>query len=758
MNRRLIRGGDLFCGAGGTSTGLIKAVKQLGYDYDLLAINHWDIAIATHQLNHEKVKHLCQNLDKVDPLELVPGGRLDILVASPECTHHSNARGGKPRSDQKRADAWLLMRWIEKLYIKNLLIENVKEFMNWGPLGANGQPLKRKRGEYFRLLINALEVNYNVEYDVLNCANYGDPTTRERFFLMARRKGHAMFSWPTQSHASPADLLKRKQQPTLFASNGVRLRPWRTARNHVIDWEIESRSIFDRKRPLSPNTMARIFAGLRKHSGLSLVMATGGRQTNSDPRSVEQPLATVMPNSRLNVVQPFTMKLSHTKSKSPHTRDIDLPLSTITGLQEHAVVEAAVNEACIINMKGQSKSRSVDLPTVTQTAKPHQYLLESQVSEVLINQKGKDGRSRSVDNPTFTQCAQGNHQGLAEAQITPILVNAGGPEGQGRNARSIDEPCKTVMTDDRQGLAEASVIIHSGGPDVDARSVDEPTRTLLTREHQALVQMEAKPLTPFIITNNHGADKHSKNGGHARRAHSVDKPLPAVTSIDAWSVIEPYLIQFFGERRGQDGRTRSVDDPAWTVTGQGRMALVEPEIVAVEGDGKGDSFLLKSYTGSDSASLNKPAPTVTAFEHLGLVENEIVPGDPSILKFYGTAKNGQSVNEPLDTVTAKDRFGLIEPTVVKIKGANGAKDVVGLYIPELGIVVDIRFRMLQPPELARAMSFPKSYKFAGNRENKVMQIGNAVPCRTAQALCKSLLTEPARAKRKPAARKLKKAA
>ena len=110
---------------------------------------------------------------------------------------------------------------------------------------------------------------------------------------------------------------------------------------------------------------------------------------------------------------------------------------------------------------------------------------------------------------------------------------------------------------------------------------------------------------------------------------------------------------------------------------------------------------------------------------------------------------------PLDAVTSKDRFGLVEPTVVRIKGDGVKKDVVGLYIPELGIVVDIRFRMLQPPELAAAMSFPKSYKFSGNRENKVMQIGNAVPCRTAQALCKALLTKP---ERKPRKRTLRKAA
>jgi DNA (cytosine-5)-methyltransferase 1 len=512
----------------------------------------------------------------------------------------------------------------------------------------------------------------------------------------------------------------------LFADTVVHLKPWRTARNHVIDWKIESRSIFDRKKPLSPNTMARIFAGLRKHSGLAIVMATGGRQTSADPRGVNEPVPTVMPNSRLNVVEatakPFVMKLSHTKSRGDHTRSADAPLTTITSLQEHALVEPEIS-SCIINMKGKSQSRSVDEPTVAQTTKEHQFLLESQVAQVLVNHKGKDGRSRTVDAPAFTQCAKGNHQSLVEGEITPFVIGAGGPTGQNRNSRSVDEPVKTIMAEDHSALVEGdAIMVASGGPDVEARSVDEPIRTLLAREHNALVETK---LRPFIVTNNHGTD------GGRKRTHDVDAPMPAVTTIDAWSVIEPYLIQFFGERTGQEPRTRSVDDPAWTVTAQGRMALVEPQIVAYHGNHKGrkdgngrvkpvdeplgtvdtsnrygvaeaevvegDSFLLKSYTGSDSATLDKPAPTVTAFEHLGLVENEVVTGDPNLIAFYGNTKDGQSVDDPLDTVTAKDRFALVEPTLVRIKGEANKKDVVGLYIPDLGIIVDIRFRMLQRP-------------------------------------------------------------
>jgi DNA (cytosine-5)-methyltransferase 1 len=143
----------------------------------------------------------------MNPTDVVPGGRLQLLVASPECTHHSRARGGKPVSDQKRADAWLLMRWIEKLYVENILIENVKEFVEWGPLTAKNRPDKRYKGEYFRQFVAALRINYNVEYRVLNCADYGDPTTRERFFLIARR-GHKKIVWPERTHASRKELAK----------------------------------------------------------------------------------------------------------------------------------------------------------------------------------------------------------------------------------------------------------------------------------------------------------------------------------------------------------------------------------------------------------------------------------------------------------------------------------------------------------------------------------------------------------------------
>ena len=311
---------DLFCGAGGTSTGLVHAVNELGFEIKLTAINHWDVAIATHSKNHEDVEHFCQSIDTIDPAKIVPGGRLQLLVASPECTHHSRARGGKPRSDQKRADAWLLMRWIEKLYVENILIENVKEFQEWGPLTAAGKPDKRHKGRYFQQFLAALRVNYNVEYRILNCADYGDPTTRERLFILARRNGKKIV-WPERTHASRKELAKAAVQADLFGKT-EHLKPWVAARE-IIDWNLEGKSIFGRKKPLSENTMRRIYAGLMKYSLKPFIVP---QFSGANPKGVDDPLGTITTTSRgIGFAEPFLVNL---KNKDRRDRDINEPTFT----------------------------------------------------------------------------------------------------------------------------------------------------------------------------------------------------------------------------------------------------------------------------------------------------------------------------------------------------------------------------------------------------------------------------------------------
>lgn len=533
---------DLFCGAGGSSTGLMNAVKSLGYDLDLLAVNHWDIAIATHSTNHQKVRHLCQSIDTINPEEVIEGKRLHLLLASPECTDHSNAKGGKPRSDQKRADAWLLMRWIEKLYVENLIIENVKEFVNWGPLNAKGMPDKRHRGKYFQQFLDALRINYRVEWKILNCADYGDVTSRERFFLIAKRNGKKI-TFPEPTHASRKEIEKAKTQPGLF-SDKTTLKPWRPAKE-IIDFSVSSQSIFNRPKPLSENTMRRIFAGFFKYSLKSFFLSNGKK-----------------------------------------------------------------------------------------------------ADSYLINLKNKDRRDRSIDEPIFTQCGA-NHQYIAEPFVVQFF---GEREGQMPRTSDLEKPLWTITGQGRMGLAE-----------------------------------------PFVINLSHTKNKDES------MCRDLDHPLNTICGKAMLGLIEPFLVKFYG---GQ--HSASINDPMPTITANyEHYGLAEPFIIPCN-HGKGDE---RSY------SIEEPLKAITQVDAWGLIQ-------PYLVRF-NNSQDGQSIDEPLGTLTTKDRYGLC--------------------IPQLNSVFDINFRMLQPHELGAATGFPKSYHFIGNRSQKVKQIGNAVPCKTAEALCRAVL-------------------
>lgn len=269
---------DLFCGAGGTSAGAVEAIEALGYTPQLTAINHWDVAVATHTLNHPEARHLCASIDDLNPRTLFGENELDLLWASPECTHHSTARGGRPVNDQSRATAHCVTRWAEALRPAVILVENVPEFETWGPIGANGRPLPSRKGETFRAWLGMLNsLGYTVDYRRLMAANYGDPTTRKRFFVQAVR-GRRRVVWPNPTHAKPGD--------DLFGLDGRK--PWVAAAD-IIDWSIPGRSIFQRSRPLASSTMKRIREGLEQHGGATIIaMEHGGRTL-----PVSRPLPTV---------------------------------------------------------------------------------------------------------------------------------------------------------------------------------------------------------------------------------------------------------------------------------------------------------------------------------------------------------------------------------------------------------------------------------------------------------------------------------
>lgn len=377
--RRKIIAADLFCGAGGTSEGLLMAANEMDADLTLIAINHWQVAIDTHSLNHPYAKHLCTGLESVNPRKLVPRGRLNVLCASPECTHHSVARGGKPVNDQSRSSAWLILHWAEALYIDSLLIENVPEFQSWGPIGANGRPLKSKRGQLFQQFVSSLRaLGYNVEWRVLNCADYGDPTTRQRLFIVGRRGGKAI-KWPEPTHIP----ISRVATGKLFKETR---KPWRTARE-IIDWSLPSQSIFERKRPLAEKTLVRIQAGLKRFCGLDVdlrkctaenlrpfIVVMRGTGT---AQSVDEPLHTVTASGKhYGLVEPFPVLLRNGQG----ARNVDEPMPTAT-----SKIGTGICEPFLIAYYGTQNMSKAGEPMPTVTTKDRFGLVEAEVTEYRLD-------------------------------------------------------------------------------------------------------------------------------------------------------------------------------------------------------------------------------------------------------------------------------------------------------------------------------------------------------------------------------------
>lgn len=335
---------DLFCGAGGTSAGAVEAVHHLGHTPSLTAINHWPRAIETHTANHPGARHLCTGIDSVNPRDLFAEGELDLLWASPECTHHSRARGGRPMSDQSRATAWCVTRWAEALRPPVILIENVPEFVEWGPIGSNGLPLQSRKGETFEAWKNALRsLGYKVDHRILCAADYGDPTTRTRLFVQAVR-GRRKIVWPEATHAAFPDLLAT--------------RPWRTAADSVIDWTLPAPPISKRKRPLAPRTMQRIREGLAKFGGEAFLVAMehGGRTL---PASLPMPTVTTARGGAIGVAYLLKLRGGSSGHMASSIKSVNEPIGTVTASGNH--------HALIVEYYGNGQARSVTdpLPTVT---------------------------------------------------------------------------------------------------------------------------------------------------------------------------------------------------------------------------------------------------------------------------------------------------------------------------------------------------------------------------------------------------------
>jgi len=433
---------DMFCGAGGESTGIMQAAEAQDMKVDLLAINHWERAIETHAANHPRAEHLCESVERIDPTKAVPGQRLDLLWASPECTHHSIARGGRPRSDQSRASAWLILKWLSELQVERVIIENVPEFLSWGPLDSAGKPIQSQKGKTFRAFVTALRsLGYFVDWKLLVAADYGDPTTRRRLFVQAV-KGRKRIMWPQITHMDGDD-------------NLLGCLPWRPARD-IIDWSIQGASIFNRKKPLAPATMRRIEAGIKKYWG--------------------------------NYAKPFLAVLYGTNT----VRSLDLPLPTITTSgNHHALIEPV---PMLLGQQSGAVARPVDQPVPTVATAGAISLIQPFLTS-FHGGDNSENRNHSLQEPMPTLDTS-NRFGVVEPLIMEYYGNGG--------TDPVNKPLGTVTTKDRFALLEPFIVkcAHGGGEASRTYSVDEPIPTLTCSNENALISPKGLDIH-FRMLKNH---------------------------------------------------------------------------------------------------------------------------------------------------------------------------------------------------------------------------------------------------------------
>ena len=424
---------DGFAGGGGASLGIERA---LGRAVDI-AVNHCRQAIAMHQANHPTTTHLIENMFAVDPSSVTGGRPVDLAWFSPDCTHHSKAKGGKPRRKHIRGLAWVVVRWARAARPRVIVVENVEEFRDWGPL-VEGRPCPKRKGKTFNFWVEKLRRHgYRVEWRELRACDYGAPTIRRRLFIVARCDGLPI-RWPEPTH-------------------GPGLRPYRTAAE-CIDWSIPCPSIFERKRPLAEATLRRIARGLVRYvleAGDPFIVPT---THHGDVRvhPVSEPLRTVTAAHRgeLALVAPTLIQTGYGErpGQAPRAPGLDKPLGTVVaGGSKHALVAA--------------------------------FLAQHNTGMV-----GHDARE-----PVSTIVGKGCTQGLVAACLShQYSSNANG--GNGR----LDVPHRTVTTGGHHALVHAFLMKYYG-TDQDPQ-LGLPLHTVTAKDRFGLVIVEIGG-EPYVITD-----------------------------------------------------------------------------------------------------------------------------------------------------------------------------------------------------------------------------------------------------------------
>lgn len=559
---------DSFAGGGGASTGIEMA---LGRSPDI-AINHNADALALHAANHRETLHLSENIFKVDPLDYVAGKHVGLAWFSPDCKHFSKAKGGKPVERNIRDLAWVIVLWAERAKPDVIIMENVEEWKEWGPLIETDRglmPCPDNRGKTFQKWCKAMKrAGYKLQHRELRACDYGAPTIRKRLFVIARRDGQPIV-WPEPTHGAPTDR---------DVITGKKL-PWRTAAE-IIDWSLPCPSIFDTSdeimakfglraiRPLADATMARVARGTKRYvldAARPFLVQTGyGERKGQEPRCMDgdAPLGTVVAGGvKHAVVSPSLTRFNTGATGSA----MDEPVSTITansyikkpgGAAPLGLIAPSLSAFYGPGAGGQDRSASAEEPVRVVTTENRHAL----VAPVLTHAQ-QGGANRSVEDPHHTITASKKDQ---NAVIIPTLVGCGGRAGQSR-PRGGDEPLATVTAKADVCTAAVFVAQHNndsrriGGVNP-GREASEPVSTVTSTGAQQGV------VSAFV------SRQFGTSTGHAAEA-----PLGTITADGGGKslLVAPHLHAYYGS--DQD---TPENEPFHTITTKPRFSHVEAAISA----------------------------------------------------------------------------------------------------------------------------------------------------------------------------------
>ena len=479
---------DNFAGGGGASTGMELATGRPV----AIAINHDPDAILMHKTNHPYTEHLQASVWDVDPREVCRGRPVGLAWFSPDCKHFSKAKGAALVDRNIRGLAWIVLRWAGTVRPRVIILENVEEFVTWGPV-RKGKPVKKKAGQTFRQWKSQLvALGYKVEHREIVAADLGAPTTRKRFVLIARCDGRPIV-WPKRTHA-PRD------------SEEVRtgkLLPWRSAAE-IIDWSAPSYSVFASKqeikekygvnavRPLADNTMRRVIRGLDKFT--------------------------------IRSGEPFIVECNH--GGDGHTRGVAEPVNTVTGKYTGGMC-APVMAPYTFSNTGGSTGASAGEPVHTIRTAGGQILASANLMS--IGQTGGGDRIRNVLDPAPTGVTK------QEACIVAAnMIQYHTEQTENVRANGMVSPLPTADTSNRYGLTTAQLVEYFGnGTPLD---VTKPLHTVTSHDREAVICAHISKYFGGVVGT------------------GLAEPMPTVTAIDHNALTAAHVVEFKGQDIGQDPR------------------------------------------------------------------------------------------------------------------------------------------------------------------------------------------------------------